>query len=98
MPTLKRLLAFILSGAFLGNIVGTLVGPGMLVWYNTAADDSAMCNCLTTVKEAASSLIRVQLIGTAVGAVLFLALGIFLRPRSAPVPAPPSGPVSPPPS
>jgi hypothetical protein len=93
MPLLKRLLGFVLSGAILGNIVATLIVPGTLAWYNTAADSAAMCNCILTVKETAQSLVKGQLIGTITGAALFLVLGILLnrgRAQAPPVAGPPA--------
>lgn len=83
----KRLGIFALVGAFLGLLIASLLGPMWIAWYNTPAQGIAMCDCKTCVESAATSLLSGQLIGSGIGAVLFLILGALLsRGNKAPPP------------
>jgi hypothetical protein len=97
METLKKLLLVMAAGFVVGFAVACLVVPGALGWYNTPGMGQAMCNCAELVQTTASSLIKGQLIGGGVGALLALVAGILVmrRQRSkaaakAPPPAPPA--------
>jgi hypothetical protein len=95
MGSAKRLLLFLLSGAFVGDIVAMMVSPALLVWYETPGDPGAMCNCVITVRTTSSHFIRFQLIGALAGAVLLLIIGILLgrsRARHPPVGSPSASP------
>lgn len=95
METVKRMAMLLLAGAIAGDIVATLVGPGVVSWYNTSSDASANCNCVTIAHQVTAGLIRVQLIGALCGAVFFLIVGIVisrLRHRPAHPPASPPTP------
>ena len=95
---MKGLLIWILLGALLGIAAASFVVPPMLSWYNEAGylaqggQPAAMVNLPEVVRYATSRLIRGQAIGAAVGAVVFLALGLAFggrgRRRRAPEPAP----------
>ena len=108
MEVVRRLFTFILAGLLLGIVVASLFAPGYLVWYNTPGTGSAMCNCTEVTRGTASSMLRAQATGSAIGGALFLALGFVLsvRRRRRPPPAveadsqrPSSGvPPSPPPA
>lgn len=94
----KNAMLFLLLGAACGNAVATLIAPGMLSWYNTPGDNMGatqqICNLGLIVKQTSSSLIRAQMIGSLVGAVLFLIAGLVIsrmrgaRTRGAPPSAP----------
>ena len=88
MDTVKRIGVLLLIGAVVGNALATFIAPGVLTWYNTGSDANAMCNCVRVAHDTADQLIRAQLIGTGIGAVLFLILGIIIsRARSSRAPA-----------
>ena len=84
MPKLKTVLTFMLAGAFLGNLVATFAAPGILEWYNsTSLATQTMCNLPQVIRDVSSQLIRAQFIGSGIGAVVFLVLGIlFVRARA----------------
>jgi hypothetical protein len=84
MTLVKRLLLFILCGAVLGNAIATVFTPGYLAWDNTPGQGQALCNCTEVTKNTATSLIRAQLLGTGIGAGVFLILGLFLAGRRKP--------------
>jgi hypothetical protein len=75
----KRIGIMVLFGAFGGSVIASLVVPGYLSWDNTPGSGQALCNCATVAKETAIRLIHGQLIGAAIGATVFLALGIAWR-------------------
>lgn len=65
-------LAWLAVGAFVGGGVATLVAPYVLETFlaSTGAAD-AMCQCSELVQNTAASLIKTQLWGAGVGAVVF---------------------------
>ncbi len=96
IATLKTLLTFVLGGAFLGLATASWLGPKWLEWDNTtrlAASTQTMCNLPEIVRLTASKLLRYQVTGTLVGAVIFLGLGIaFVVVRGRQQPRPPAAP------
>jgi hypothetical protein len=96
MARLKTVLTFMLAGAFLGNLVATLAAPSFMQWYNaTPLASQTVCNLPQVVQDVTSQLIRAQLIGSGLGAVAFLVLGIVLiryrtRKQQALPPTPPA--------
>ncbi|HEX8701189.1 MAG TPA: hypothetical protein VF815_20360 [Myxococcaceae bacterium] len=84
MTKLKTVLTFMLVGALLGNLVATFAAPLFIEWYNsTPLAAQTMCNLPQVVRDVTSQLIRTQFIGTGIGAVVFMVLGIiFLRARA----------------
>ena len=69
-------------GALLGGGTATFVAPFILETFlaSTGAQD-AMCQCTELVKNTADLLIRTQLVGAAIGAVLFGLGAALLRRR-----------------
>lgn len=100
MAKLKTVLTFMLAGAFFGNVVALLLAPSMIEWYNsTPLASQTMCDLPKVVRDVASQLIRAQFIGSGIGTVAFLVLGIvFLRFQAkrekALPPAPPATPTA----
>ncbi|HVG59309.1 MAG TPA: hypothetical protein VNA24_12190 [Hyalangium sp.] len=97
MEKLKTVLTFMLGGAFLGNVVTTLLAPRFMAWYNsTPLASQTMCNLPQVVQDVSEQLIRAQFIGSGIGVVVFLVLGIvFVRARSRKqqsTPPPPTAP------
>ncbi|WP_224363474.1 hypothetical protein [Hyalangium versicolor] len=84
MATLKTLLTFMLAGAFIGNVVASFTAPYFMAWYNsTSLATETVCNLPEVVRTISSDLFRAQLIGSGIGAVAFLVLGIlFVRARA----------------
>jgi hypothetical protein len=99
MEKLKTVLTFMLGGAFLGNVVATFVAPRYIAWNNSAPlAKQQECDLELVVRTVASEVISAQLIGSGIGAVLFLVLGILFvqartkKQKSTPPPAAPSPP------
>ena len=97
MPKLKTVLTFMLAGAFLGNLVATFAAPRFMEWYNsTPLASQTMCNLPQVVHDVTSQLIRAQFIGSGIGAVLFLVLGVvYVQARAKKqqqAPTPPAAP------
>jgi hypothetical protein len=85
VASLKTVGVFALLGAVIGHALATLIAPGVLTWYNTpgASSGQAICDTQKMSHDIFSQLIRAQLIGAAVGAAVFVVLGIlFVRYRS----------------
>ncbi len=77
-------LSWLAAGALLGAVVATLVAPIVLetLLASTGAKD-AMCQCTELVSNTASLLVRTQLWGAGVGALLFPSAAWFVRRRRA---------------
>jgi hypothetical protein len=103
MEKLKTVLTFMLGGAILGNLVATLVMPRYIAWNNSAPlAKQQQCDLELVVRSVTSDLISAQLIGSGIGAVVFLVLGLlFIRTRAQkqkstpPPPAPTATPTQP---
>ena len=79
---MKSILIWVLLGALLGIVAASFIVPPMLSWYNEAGylskngQPAAMVNLPDVVRYTTSRLIRGQLIGGGIGAVLFFVLGL----------------------
>jgi hypothetical protein len=73
-----KTLMFALTGAILGDVVTMLTAPAIIAWYNSTVDPSALCNCLSTARSTAHTLVQAQAIGAAVGAVICLIFGVLI--------------------
>ncbi len=100
MDKFKTVLSFILAGALIGNWVASLIGPGYIAWYNSAPlATQQMCDLPKAIHKTSDQLIHYQLIGSGIGAVAFLVLGIlFLRFRARKKQATPPPPAAPTPT
>lgn len=88
METFKRVVAFLLGGAILGNMLAVVSARGFLPWDNTPSMGQALCNCPEVTKNTIDAMIRWQLVGAAIGAVAGLLVGILvLRTRKTPPPS-----------
>ncbi len=88
---MKRVVITTLLGAVLFSILTTWLGPKMIGWYVTPADQPAALSCQAAVVGAMHRLIQTQLIGTILGALVGLVVGIVMRPKREPPPvAPPT--------
>jgi hypothetical protein len=78
---MRKFLTWMVSGALAGMIVATIAAPYVLetLLASTGAKD-AMCQCTELVNNTARLLIKTQLWGGVVGAVLF-PLGAWLARR-----------------
>jgi hypothetical protein len=85
---MKGILIWVLAGAVLGIAAASVIVPPMLSWYNEAGylshgnQAAAMVNLPEVVRYATTRLIRGQAIGGAIGAVVFLVLGLSFGGRS----------------
>ena len=86
---MRTVLVFMLVGAIVGAVVASFVVPPVLAWYNEPGAISpgskveTLCNLPELIRYTSSRLIRGQLIGAGVGAVLFMLLGLMVRRRPA---------------
>ncbi len=88
---MKTVLILTLLGALVGIAVASLVVPPALGWYNEAgflsqpgaggSQPQALVNIPQLIHYTTSRLIRGQAIGGAIGAVLFLSLGVLFARR-----------------
>lgn len=81
MNLLKRSLFALLLGAVVGDALTTLVSAKFITWYNQpGGGQAALCPCEALSTGVVSQLIEYQLIGAAVGALVFLVLMlVFFR-------------------
>ena len=84
---MKRVVITTLLGAVVFSILTTWLGPKLIGWYVTPADQPAAMSCQAAVLGAMHRLVQTQLIGTLIGALVGLALGVLMRPRRVPPPA-----------
>jgi hypothetical protein len=84
----KGVLLWVLAGALAGIVAASFIVPPMLSWYNEAGylsqggQPAAMVNLPEVVRYTTSRLIRGQAIGAAIGAIVFLVLGLSFGSRS----------------
>jgi hypothetical protein len=89
---MKTVLILTLLGALLGIAAASFIVPPALSWYNEAgylgapggaqgSQPQALVNVPNLMRYTTDRLIRGQAIGGAIGAVLFLVLGIVLARR-----------------
>jgi NhaP-type Na+/H+ or K+/H+ antiporter len=108
LRVLKRLGILLAIGGVLGDVVTMLLAPRVLTWFQTPGTGAALCNCADVARQAAHGVIRSQLIGTLIGAVVVAVLGEIVhhararrRAASSPAsggPSPPTAPQLPPPA
>jgi ABC-type phosphate/phosphonate transport system permease subunit len=75
--------------ALVFGILATWLGPKLIGWYVTPADQPAMLSCNAAVVGAMHRLVLTQLWGTVIGAVVGLIVGIVMRPKVV-MPPPPA--------
>lgn len=76
---LKRVALLFAVGGFCGDVVAMASGPRAIAWLNTPALGKALCECEAVTQETAAAIIRLQLIFTAAGGVLFVVVGLVGR-------------------
>jgi len=97
MSSVKTVLVSMMIGAILGTVVASFVVPPLLSWYNEtgALTDGkqiqTLCNLPELIRYTSTRLIRGQLVGAGVGALLFMFPGLMTarRRRAAAAPATP---------
>ena len=93
---MKRVTLFALVGAIVFSILSTWLGPMMIGWYVTPADQPAMLSCQAAVVGAMHRLVVTQMIGTLIGLVAGFVLGVLFRKKDPPATVAPAAlPVSP---
>jgi ABC-type phosphate/phosphonate transport system permease subunit len=94
---MKRVAIFGLAGAVAFSMLSTWLGPKMIGWYVTPADQPAALSCQAAVVGAMHRLVQTQMIGTLIGVVVGLALAFVFRKKEAPAaPAARAPPAAPP--
>jgi hypothetical protein len=84
----KTILIFVLVGTLLGVVGASLVVPPALSWYTApgglpqGAQIQAIVEIPEVIRYATGKLIRGQMIGGAIGAIIGLAVGILIVRRS----------------
>lgn len=80
MRTFKNFVLLAVVGAVVGAVVATVIAPGFISWYHTPGGTAqALCDCATLARDITGQLVRGQLIGAAIGAVLFVVIGVVIR-------------------
>jgi len=83
-----------LAGALFGVVVASLVVPPALAWYTApgglpqGAQIQALVQIPEVIRYSTGRLIRGQLIGAAIGAIVGLGVGLFLNSGSRQTPTP----------
>jgi hypothetical protein len=82
---MKTTLIWTLVGALIGAVIASFIVPPALSWYTSpgglpqGAQIQSVVQIPEIIRYATSHLIRGQLIGGAIGAVLGLGIGIFVH-------------------
>jgi len=83
----RTIALFVAVGFLLGVVVASIVVPPVLTWYNEPGKISpdkqveTVCNLPDVIRYATGHLIRGQLVGGIVGAVVFFAIGLAVERR-----------------
>jgi hypothetical protein len=87
---MKTALIFALAGALFGVVIASFVVPPALAWYSApgglpaGAQVQAIVQIPDVIRYATGKLMRGQMIGGAVGAVLGLVLAVLMMRKSVP--------------
>jgi hypothetical protein len=98
---MKTLVIWALAGALLGIVVASLVVPPALAWYTApgglpkGTQIQALVEIPEVIRYATGRLMRGQLIGGMIGALVGVGLGVLLRARSRGTPVTVTPPESP---
>ena len=93
---MKNALIFALAGALLGIVIVSFIVPPALVWYSEpgglpgGAQVQALVQIPDVIRYTTGKLLRGQMIGAAVGAVLGFGLAVLMKRKKLPT----AGPVS----
>lgn len=85
---MKNMLLFVLAGALLGIAIASMVVPPALAWYTApgglpqGAQIQALVQIPEVIRYSTGRLIRGQLIGAAIGAMVGLGLGFLAGART----------------
>jgi uncharacterized membrane protein YeaQ/YmgE (transglycosylase-associated protein family) len=84
---IKIVATYMLVGAFVGGVIASFVVPPVLAWYNetgkisSASQVQTLCNLPELIRYTSSRLLRGQLIGAVIGALVLLYPGILAARR-----------------
>jgi hypothetical protein len=100
MDKFKTVLIFMFVGSLLGNVVGAFTNRAYQIWNNsTPLATQTQCVLPQVVDDVTAELIGAELIGSGIGMVLFLVLGIvFVQARAKKQKATPPPPAAPTPT
>lgn len=80
MKTFGRFLRWAVAGAVLGHVAATLGAPSLIsFWRAPRGATDALCQCSELITTTTTDLIRAQLVGAGVGAVVLLIVGLFVE-------------------
>jgi hypothetical protein len=83
----RTIALFVVVGFLLGVVVASIAVPPVLTWYNEPGRISpgkeveTVCNLPDVIRYATGHLIRGQLLGGTIGAVVFLVIGLVVERR-----------------
>jgi hypothetical protein len=89
MSRFTTVLFFMMVGALVGVVAASFIVPPILSWYNEPGaiapgrQVETLCNLPELIRYTSARLLRGQLIGAALGAVLFMFPGIMISGRRA---------------
>ena len=96
MSGVKTVLVYMMIGALAGTVAASFIVPPVLTWYNKPGNIApgrpveTLCNLPELIQYTSARLLRGQLIGAGIGALLFLFPGVMSvrrRRETADVPA-----------
>jgi hypothetical protein len=88
VSTVKTVAVYMAIGALVGGVVASFVVPPVLAWYNQTGEITpgkqieTLCNLPELIRYTSSRLLRGQLIGAAIGALVFLFPGVLAARRA----------------
>ena len=85
---MKRVTIWALVGAVAFSLLSTWLGPRIIGWYVTPADQPAALSCQAAVVGAMRRLVQIQMVGTLIGVGLGIILGVAFRSRKPTIPPP----------
>lgn len=87
VSTVKTVAVYMAIGALVGGVVASFIVPPVLAWYNETGQITpgknveTLCNLPELIRYTSSRLLRGQLIGAGLGALLFLFPGVLAARR-----------------
>jgi hypothetical protein len=86
----RTVAVYMMIGALVGGVAASFVVPPVLAWYNQTGEIApgkqveTLCNLPELIRYTSSRLLRGQLVGAAIGALLFLFPGLIAARRGHP--------------
>ena len=81
MVLFRRIAVLLASGALAGAVVSTLIARSFIPWYESPGDamgTQQLCNLPKIIRATIDQVLRYQLLGAALGAVVVLVAGLVV--------------------